>query len=180
MEPLRIVRDMQRPRPGMGISVETPVLGQATATPMEKGLHVTWASSRIDELRRGPVRVDARIGLDAEAAFVPLAVELRYASGERVDQAQLFVLRDTLAPLMRGECLAAGGESLVIQPDETLAALSAVSPGLDDADLSGAVERVIERLDTDPRLQAAAEADTGLRPALEALSRSLRPSGFGL
>jgi hypothetical protein len=123
--------------------------------------------------------VDARIGLDADAAFVPLAVEMRYASGERVEHHQLADLSLRLAPLMRGECLAAGGESLVVRPEETLASLSAVSPGLDDADLSGAVERVIERLDTDPRLQAAAEADTGLRPALEALSRSLRPSGFG-
>ncbi len=180
MEPLRLVREMPRPPRGHGVAVETPVLGPATATPTEKGLHVTWASSRIDELRRGPVTIDARIGLDANAAFVPLAVDLRYASGERLDRMQLPDLSRRLAPLMRGECLAAGGEALVVRPDDTLASLSAVSPGLDDADLSGAVERVIERLDSDPRLQAACEADSELRPALEALSRSLRPAGIGL
>jgi len=188
MAALNIVRGLPRPVGGAVVAVDTPAFGPGTVTPTREGLHATWEGVRLAGLRRGMAVVDARIGLDTDAAFVPIAVDVRYASGMPVEGLASSVIREGLPAVLRGECLAAGSQAMASRPRSTLASLTLASPGLDDADVSGAVERVIERLDSDPRLRAVAErADASspegaptVRETLEEMSRALRPATLGM
>lgn len=184
MSQVRFVPGLPRPDPARGVPVETPAFGSGVATPTARGVHVTWDRLRLPGLRRGTAMLDVRVGVDAEGTWRPGAASVRYANGNEIEPFLMPSVQDGLAPFLRGECLAAGAEVLVARPEETVASLRAVSSALDDETLSGALERVVERLDTDPRLRSVAEAaeasDPGrhVRDEIEGLARSLRPSAL--
>ncbi len=184
MSQVRFVTSLPKPDPSRGVPVETPSFGAGVATATARGIHVTWDRLRLPGPRRGVGSLDVRIGVDAEGTWRPGAAEVRYANGTEIETFLKPSVEDGLAPFMRGECLAAGAEMLVARPAETLASLRAVSSALDDETLSGALERVVERLDTDPRLRSVAEAaeaadpDRRVREEIEDLARSLRSAAL--